>query len=170
MGKPLAVLVEDKASIAAFANYTGGAPPAAATKATPPAAAATKASAAAPKAAATSYPPHTVRYCYGTAWSPRGCLRPGPLPTDPLDPSHEGRRVSPGWREGLRGMGSERDGESRIHVLIKESSLPLQKLAMPSLSPTMERGNILKWMVKEGDELKPGDVLAEIETDKVADG
>ena len=37
---------------------------------------------------------------------------------------------------------------------------------MPSLSPTMERGNILKWSVKEGDELKPGDVLAEIETDK----
>ena len=31
----------------------------------------------------------------------------------------------------------------------------------------MERGNILKWMAKEGDVLKPGDVLAEIETDKV---
>ena len=43
---------------------------------------------------------------------------------------------------------------------------PEQKLTMPSLSPTMERGNILKWMAKEGDELKPGDVLAEIETDK----
>jgi len=37
---------------------------------------------------------------------------------------------------------------------------------MPALSPTMTTGNFVKWYVKEGDEIKSGDVLAEIETDK----
>jgi len=37
---------------------------------------------------------------------------------------------------------------------------------MPSLSPTMELGSIQKWNFKEGDFLKPGDVLCEVETDK----
>jgi pyruvate dehydrogenase E1 component beta subunit len=37
---------------------------------------------------------------------------------------------------------------------------------MPALSPTMEEGKLSKWLVKEGDTVKPGDVLAEIETDK----
>lgn len=37
---------------------------------------------------------------------------------------------------------------------------------MPNLSPTMEKGNIAKWLKKEGDSIKPGDILAQIETDK----
>ncbi|TGT73166.1 pyruvate dehydrogenase complex dihydrolipoamide acetyltransferase [bacterium M00.F.Ca.ET.159.01.1.1] len=37
---------------------------------------------------------------------------------------------------------------------------------MPALSPTMEEGNLSKWLVKEGDKVSPGDVIAEIETDK----
>eukprot|EP01031_Cornospumella_fuschlensis_P009557 gene9557-11725_t len=37
---------------------------------------------------------------------------------------------------------------------------------MPALSPTMEEGNLAKWLVKEGDTIKSGDVIAEIETDK----
>ena len=37
---------------------------------------------------------------------------------------------------------------------------------MPSLSPTMTEGNLTKWLVKEGDQVKAGDVIAEIETDK----
>ncbi|WP_425598961.1 pyruvate dehydrogenase complex dihydrolipoamide acetyltransferase [Brucella intermedia] len=37
---------------------------------------------------------------------------------------------------------------------------------MPALSPTMEEGNLSKWLVKEGDKIAPGDVIAEIETDK----
>src|SRR3954462_15225658 len=37
---------------------------------------------------------------------------------------------------------------------------------MPALSPTMEKGNLAKWLKKEGDEVKAGDVIAEIETDK----
>ncbi len=40
------------------------------------------------------------------------------------------------------------------------------KVLMPALSPTMEKGNIAKWLVKEGDKVSSGDVLAEIETDK----
>lgn len=39
-------------------------------------------------------------------------------------------------------------------------------ILMPALSPTMEEGNLAKWMVKEGDSVTSGDVLAEIETDK----
>ena len=39
-------------------------------------------------------------------------------------------------------------------------------ITMPALSPTMEEGNLAKWLVKEGDTIAPGDVIAEIETDK----
>jgi pyruvate dehydrogenase E2 component (dihydrolipoamide acetyltransferase) len=39
-------------------------------------------------------------------------------------------------------------------------------ITMPALSPTMEEGNLAKWLVKEGDQVSPGDVIAEIETDK----
>jgi pyruvate dehydrogenase E1 component beta subunit len=40
------------------------------------------------------------------------------------------------------------------------------ELKMPALSPTMEEGTLAKWLVKEGDHVKSGDILAEIETDK----
>ncbi|WP_375318887.1 pyruvate dehydrogenase complex dihydrolipoamide acetyltransferase [Candidatus Tisiphia endosymbiont of Oplodontha viridula] len=40
------------------------------------------------------------------------------------------------------------------------------KILMPALSPTMTEGNIAKWLKKEGDKVVPGDVIAEIETDK----
>src|SRR5205809_7443898 len=40
------------------------------------------------------------------------------------------------------------------------------ELRMPALSPTMEEGTLAKWLVKEGDTVKSGDILAEIETDK----
>ena len=40
------------------------------------------------------------------------------------------------------------------------------KVLMPALSPTMEKGNLAKWLKKEGDRIKSGDILAEIETDK----
>ena len=43
--------------------------------------------------------------------------------------------------------------------------MPIQVL-MPALSPTMEKGNLSKWLKKEGDTIKSGDVIAEIETDK----
>jgi pyruvate/2-oxoglutarate dehydrogenase complex dihydrolipoamide acyltransferase (E2) component len=40
------------------------------------------------------------------------------------------------------------------------------ELKMPALSPTMEEGKLARWLVKEGDTVKSGDILAEIETDK----
>ncbi|MGB6663019.1 MAG: pyruvate dehydrogenase complex E1 component subunit beta [Xanthobacteraceae bacterium] len=43
--------------------------------------------------------------------------------------------------------------------------MPIEIL-MPALSPTMEKGNLAKWLKKEGDTVKSGDVIAEIETDK----
>ncbi len=43
--------------------------------------------------------------------------------------------------------------------------MPVQ-IKMPALSPTMEEGTLAKWLVKAGDEVKSGDILAEIETDK----
>ncbi len=43
--------------------------------------------------------------------------------------------------------------------------MPIQVL-MPALSPTMEKGNLAKWLKGEGDRIKSGDIIAEIETDK----
>ena len=43
--------------------------------------------------------------------------------------------------------------------------MPIE-IKMPALSPTMEEGTLAKWLVKEGDVVKPGDIMAEIETDK----
>jgi pyruvate/2-oxoglutarate dehydrogenase complex dihydrolipoamide acyltransferase (E2) component len=40
------------------------------------------------------------------------------------------------------------------------------EILMPALSPTMEEGKLAKWLVKEGQNVKPGDIIAEIETDK----
>ena len=40
------------------------------------------------------------------------------------------------------------------------------EILMPALSPTMEEGTLAKWLVKEGDTVSAGDILAEIETDK----
>ena len=42
----------------------------------------------------------------------------------------------------------------------------MTQILMPALSPTMEEGKLAKWHVKEGDVVKAGDILAEIETDK----
>ena len=39
-------------------------------------------------------------------------------------------------------------------------------ILLPALSPTMEQGNLVKWLVKEGQQVNSGDILAEIETDK----
>ena len=40
------------------------------------------------------------------------------------------------------------------------------QILMPALSPTMTEGNLVKWLVGQGDRVEPGDVIAEIETDK----
>src|SRR6516162_8056185 len=51
------------------------------------------------------------------------------------------------------------------HRLTTRAPMSTQVL-MPALSPTMEKGNLAKWLKREGDPVKPGDVIAEIETDK----
>ena len=56
-------------------------------------------------------------------------------------------------------------GRVRPFAKGKLASMPIE-LRMPALSPTMEEGTLAKWLVKEGDEVKSGDILAEIETDK----
>ena len=43
--------------------------------------------------------------------------------------------------------------------------MPIQ-IVMPTLSPTMDKGKIAKWRVEEGQQVKPGDVICEVETDK----
>src|SRR3954468_1712957 len=61
------------------------------------------------------------------------------------------------------------EGTSRAQLRSPVSSgsarMPITVL-MPALSPTMEKGNLAKWLKKEGDPVKSGDVIAEIETDK----
>ncbi len=61
------------------------------------------------------------------------------------------------------GRGSDRGGEGR-HV--QGLSTMATNILMPALSPTMEEGKLAKWLVKEGDTVKSGTILAEIETDK----
>src|SRR3954454_1585381 len=56
-------------------------------------------------------------------------------------------------------------GRARPFAKGKLASMPIE-LRMPALSPTMEEGTLAKWLVKEGDTVKSGDILAEIETDK----
>src|SRR5581483_106194 len=50
--------------------------------------------------------------------------------------------------------------------LVSEKLIMPTPVLMPALSPTMEKGNLAKWLKKEGDKVKSGDVIAEIETDK----
>lgn len=56
-----------------------------------------------------------------------------------------------------------------IHITIQEIhflSVKGKELLMPSLSPTMETGTLVKWLKKEGDKIEPGDAVADIQTDK----
>jgi len=46
----------------------------------------------------------------------------------------------------------------------------VNKLEMPALSPTMEEGNLVKWLKKEGDKIEVGDILCDIQTDKATLG
>ena len=48
----------------------------------------------------------------------------------------------------------------------KETTQMATEILMPALSPTMEEGTLAKWLVKEGDAVSSGDIIAEIETDK----
>src|SRR6476659_2276172 len=81
----------------------------------------------------------------------------------------------------LRQIGAERKSPARTsgahltapaalgfeprQALAGQARMPIE-LKMPALSPTMEEGTLAKWLVKEGDKVASGDILAEIETDK----
>src|SRR5205823_10356824 len=56
-------------------------------------------------------------------------------------------------------------GACASQTVERDESMPTEIL-MPALSPTMEEGKLAKWLVKEGQTIKAGDVIAEIETDK----
>src|SRR5262245_50628268 len=56
-------------------------------------------------------------------------------------------------------------GRRRPRPASREFPMPI-KILMPALSPTMTEGNLAKWLKAEGEAVKPGDVIAEIETDK----
>jgi pyruvate dehydrogenase E2 component (dihydrolipoamide acetyltransferase) len=60
---------------------------------------------------------------------------------------------------------ARRIGFEPSQASLQDTLMPIE-LKMPALSPTMEEGTLAKWLVKEGDEVKSGDILAEIETDK----
>ena len=60
----------------------------------------------------------------------------------------------------------EPDAGRALHRRAGGELLMATELKMPALSPTMEEGTLAKWLVKEGDAVKSGDILAEIETDK----
>src|SRR4051794_34376487 len=64
-----------------------------------------------------------------------------------------------------RNQSADRHGLHHAPVATRSLTMPINIL-MPALSPTMEKGNLAKWLKKEGDKVKSGDVIAEIETDK----
>lgn len=59
-----------------------------------------------------------------------------------------------------------RGGWRRLHGTRELLGTPGIKVLMPALSPTMEEGNLVKWLKKEGETVNAGDALCEIETDK----
>jgi hypothetical protein len=74
-------------------------------------------------------------------------------------------RTSKSWR--LPNVGEVIDAVKAVTYFLRGGlTRCLSTSLMPALSPTMEEGNLAKWLVKEGDRLASGDVIAEIETDK----
>jgi biotin carboxyl carrier protein len=73
--------------------------------------------------------------------------------------------TSKSWRCRMSAKSSRRSKPSPTSKRRTEGAMPIN-ITMPALSPTMEEGNLAKWLVKEGDKVKSGDVIAEIETDK----
>ncbi len=78
------------------------------------------------------------------------------------------QRNYPARGENARGTLRERGKlarDKREHRQGNVAKMPIA-IKMPALSPTMEEGTLTKWLVKEGDAVKAGDIMAEIETDK----
>ena len=79
---------------------------------------------------------------------------------------HRGRGAGAHRRDvRSRNRAADRHGQHHAALATRSLTMPINIL-MPALSPTMEKGNLAKWLKKEGDKVKSGDVIAEIETDK----
>src|SRR6185295_6959259 len=77
------------------------------------------------------------------------------------------RRGASSHRRHVRRRNRAADRPRQHHAAVATGSLTMPiNILMPALSPTMEKGNLAKWLKKEGDKVKSGDVIAEIETDK----
>src|SRR6476659_9026571 len=72
------------------------------------------------------------------------------------------REESRAGRQARRGENHRRDPQSHVPGLTTMAT----KIFMEALSPTMEEGRVVKWNKNEGDAVKSGDPLAEVETDK----
>ena len=80
-----------------------------------------------------------------------------------------GQRSADALRRQSRKAGAtlgRRSGRGRQGRLLPVEQAMPTNILMPALSPTMEKGNLARWLKKEGDKVKSGDVIAEIETDK----
>src|SRR5215475_2866287 len=75
------------------------------------------------------------------------------------------RRISPSMSWSLRQPNFTPTSIAKREKTTFGAPMPIQVL-MPALSPTMEKGNLAKWLKKEGEPIRSGDVIAEIETDK----
>src|SRR5262249_22428834 len=100
-------------------------------------------------------------------WPRASCPRPSIISTRRSRASPEKtcrcptRQTSKNWRCLRWPKLSKRPRPS-----VTGSRLMPTNILMPALSPTMEKGNLARWLKKEGDKIKSGDVIAEIETDK----
>src|SRR4026208_2203831 len=79
---------------------------------------------------------------------------------------YQGGRRTPAGAGGGERDGSKQRGPRQIPHRNEKVQTMITKVVLAKLSPTMEEGTIVKWNKKEGDAVKQGDVLAEIETDK----
>src|SRR5262252_6993885 len=89
---------------------------------------------------------------------------PSSAPTSTAE--HRGRKHDPEKVEPVFGKRSCSNKKHVAPLLSWDKPFMPTEILMPALSPTMERGNLAKWLKKEGDAVKSGDVIAEIETDK----
>ena len=85
---------------------------------------------------------------------------------DPATHVHLPSPHGPSERDDLQRARRTRGTTPKLTNIPSRPEPVAQELPMPALSPTMTQGNIARWKVKEGDEIRAGDSVAEIETDK----
>src|SRR5262245_55316660 len=105
------------------------------------------------------------------ACTSRSAARSGPCSTRAVSPSPSSRAGHRSlWSTTVRrprhvSLAARPNGRRQRSPTASGTPMPTEIL-MPALSPTMEEGKLSKWLIKEGQMIKAGDVIAEIETDK----